>query len=127
MHHRLAGSHRDAPKRHLDAFVAQRLLNQIVVADGRAASRDQHIGAGVAGCANARHRGLQRVGRNTKINRVRALGAHQRVQRVTVGINDLPRRKRLARHHQLVACREQCDFGAAVNGQLRMVHARRER
>ena len=90
VHHRLARPHRDLPERHGDALGLQRPLDEVVVADRGAAGRDQDIGAGLAGAADAGHGGFQGVGGNAEIDDVGALMARQRPQRIAVGIDDLP-------------------------------------
>ena len=43
-HDRFSGAHRDLPKVHICANIAQRSLHQIMVANRRAARRDDDIG-----------------------------------------------------------------------------------
>ena len=103
------------------------LLDQVVVADRGAAGRDQDIGAGVAGAADAVGGRLDRVGGNAEIDGLGALGARQRPQRIAVGIDDLAGAGRRARHHQFVAGGEHRDLRAAAHGKFRIVHAGGER
>src|SRR3954469_24428424 len=127
VHHRLAWAHRDLPERHRDAFVPQRLLDQVVVADRCASGRDQDVGAALTGAADAGGGGLERVGGNTEVDGLGALAAGERVQGVAVGIDDLAVAGHGARHHQLVAGGENRDFRTPENAKVRMVHPGGER
>ena len=77
MHHRLAGSHRNFPECDGDPFALQRALDEIVVTDGRASGRNQHVGATIAGAANTLFGRLETVGGNSEIERVRSLAPGQ--------------------------------------------------
>ena len=67
VHHRLARPHRDHPERYGDALGLQRSLDKVVVADRGAAGRDQDIGAGLAGTADAGYGGFHGIGGNAEI------------------------------------------------------------
>ena len=83
------GDDGDLPERDCDALRLQRWLDEVVITDRGATGRDQDVGAGIASAADALFGRFCRVSGDAEIDRLGALGAGQRPQRVTVGIDDL--------------------------------------
>ncbi len=117
---RLAGPHRDLPEGELEATHAQRVLDQVVVADGGAAGGDEGIQTLDGLDPGSQRRRL--VGGDAEVDRLAAPEPDHGGEGGGVRADDLARPRRLARPAQLVARRQDAHARSAPHGQPRLGH-----
>ena len=121
MHERLSRTHGDAPETEFHACRDQRLLDEVVIANGRAPEGDQHVGFDVARPPDRHFERAHRVDSDAEVDRDAPARLDDPRHGEIVRGDDLRGAERCAWRHKFVAGRNDRNSRAPPDGQLGMV------